>query len=310
MKSAVLRKDEPSVKLTRLSAWVSAPLVCGVFGALLWWEYRHPLRRTVEAKPQRVARNLTVATISALALQLVERPVTTRLTVMVVRRRWGLLQQWNLPTWGDVLLAVVLLDYTLYLWHVLTHRASWLWRFHVVHHLDLDLDASTALRFHCGELILSVAWRAAQVLLLGVAPRALSVWQTALLLSILFHHSNTRLPIATERWLSRFLVTPRLHGIHHSIIRAETDANWSSGLTLWDWVHGTLRTDVPQSTITIGVPAYRDADDVALTTILQLPFARQRPSWQLASGERPTRVRHESVQKGDFKSPLRLSCCG
>jgi sterol desaturase/sphingolipid hydroxylase (fatty acid hydroxylase superfamily) len=260
-------------------------LICGAFGVLLWWEYRRPLRRVVESKPGRVTRNLAVAAISALALQLVERPVITPLAAAVVRRRWGVLQRRNLPTWGEAVLAVVLLDYTLYLWHVLTHRAPWLWRFHVVHHLDLDLDASTALRFHCGELTLSVAWRAGQVLLLGVSPHALSIWQTALLLSILFHHSNARLPVATERWLSRFIVTPRLHGIHHSTVRAETDSNWSSGLTLWDWLHGTLRVDVPQDVITIGVPAYRDPKEVTLTAMLKLPFGKQRPSWQLPSVE-------------------------
>ena len=125
----------------------------------------------------------------------------------------------RLPEWVEVPLAVILLDYTLYVWHVLTHRVSWLWRFHVVHHVDLDLDASTALRFHCGELVLSVAWRAGQILLIGVSPLALSVWQTAVLLSILFHHSNVRLAVETERRLNRFIVTPRMHGIHHSIVQ-------------------------------------------------------------------------------------------
>jgi sterol desaturase/sphingolipid hydroxylase (fatty acid hydroxylase superfamily) len=261
----------------------------GIFGVLLWREYRRPLRRAVEAKPRRVARNLVIAAVSAAALQIAERPLIMPLTAIVTRRRWGILQQMSLPAWVETSLAVLLLDYTLYVWHVLTHRVAGLWRFHLVHHIDLDLDASTAFRFHCAELVLSVGWRAGQVLLLGVSPRALSVWQTALLVSILFHHSNVRLPIATERWLNRLIVTPRMHGIHHSLVREETDANWSSGLTLWDWLHGTLRLNVPQQAITIGVPAYRKPDDVTLGKTLLLPFGHERSTWRLPNGAQPRR---------------------
>ena len=155
------------------------------------------------------------------------------------------------------------MDYTLYVWHVLTHRVPFLWRFHVVHHVDLDLDASTALRFHFAEIVISIGWRIGQVVLIGVPPLALSAWQTATLVSIMFHHANVRLPIAAERRLNRFVVTPRMHGIHHSIVREETDSNWSSGLTLWDRLHGTLRLDVSQDEVTIEVPAYRDWRDVS-----------------------------------------------
>jgi sterol desaturase/sphingolipid hydroxylase (fatty acid hydroxylase superfamily) len=179
----------------------------------------------------------------------------------------------------------VLLDYTLYVWHVLTHRVPFLWRFHVVHHVDLDMDATTALRFHFAELVISVAWRAGQVAVIGVSPLSFSVWQIALFLSIMFHHSNVRLPLDVERRLNRFIVTPRMHGIHHSAIRAETDANWSSGLTVWDWLHGTLRLNVPQQDIIIGVPAYREPDDVALGDVLSMPFHSQRPTWRLPDGQ-------------------------
>jgi sterol desaturase/sphingolipid hydroxylase (fatty acid hydroxylase superfamily) len=189
-----------------------------------------------------------------------------------------------------VALAVLLMDYTLYLWHVLTHRLPLLWRFHVVHHVDLDLDASTALRFHAGELAISTAWRAGQVLLIGVSPLSLFFWQTFLLLSILFHHSNVRLPFATERWLNHLIVTPRMHGIHHSIVQEETNSNWSSGLTIWDRLHGTLRLNVPQAEITIGVPAYREPEEVRLMEILKLPFEKQRPTWALPGDGKPARV--------------------
>src|SRR5207247_11116397 len=122
--------------------------------------------------------------------------------------------------------------------------------------VDRDLAASTALRFRCAELVIWIPWRATQVLVIGVSPLAFTGWPPALRVSTLFHHSNVRLPIALERRLVRVVVTPRMHGIHHSTVRGETDANWSSGLTLWDRLHGTLHLDVPQAEITIGVRGY------------------------------------------------------
>ncbi|MDQ3255355.1 MAG: sterol desaturase family protein, partial [Acidobacteriota bacterium] len=149
---------------------------------------------------------------------------------------------------------------------------------------------STALRFHFGELALSVPYRAVQVALIGVSPLALSVWQTLLLLSIMFHHSNVKLPIKTETWLNCLIVTPRMHGIHHSIVPEETASNWSSGLTVWDRLHGTLRLNVPQDEVVIGVPTYREPKEVELMKVLGMPFVEQRPVWQLANDGTPVRA--------------------
>ena len=124
-------------------------------------------------------------------------------------------------------------------------------------------------------MAVSVPYRAAQVLLLGVAPRPLSVRQTFVFASILFHHSNLRLPLWLERIAVRIVVTPRMHGIHHSVETDETNANWSSGLTLWDTVHGTLRLDVPQDEIEIGGPAYRLPDEVTFPRLVEMPFVRR-----------------------------------
>jgi sterol desaturase/sphingolipid hydroxylase (fatty acid hydroxylase superfamily) len=280
----VARQEVSGVRWRKVPAWLSGPLVVGTFGLLWWLERRRPLRRAVEPKAGRAARNLAVAAAAAAALRLAEKPAADALTALVERRRLGLLKLVGLPAWLEVAAACVLLDYTLYLWHVLTHRAPFLWRFHLVHHVDLDLDASTALRFHFAELALSVPWRAAQIVLVGVSPLALSVWQTLLFVSILFHHSNVELPAELERRLNRLVVTPRMHGIHHSAVREEADSNWSSGLTLWDRLHGTLRLGVPQDEITIGVPAYRDPAELGLTEVLMMPFGGERPAWQLPGG--------------------------
>lgn len=278
------------MKSRKVPTWISAPLILGAFGLLVWLERRRPLRQSVEPKLTRESRNLAVAGISAVALQLTERPLIEKLTALVERRRWGLLKLSRLPVWLEVALAVVLMDYTLYLWHVLTHRLPFLWRFHVAHHVDLDLDASTALRFHFAELVLSVPFRAAQVLVLGTAPLSFSVWQNFLFLSIMFHHSNVRLPLEVERKLNKLVVTPRMHGIHHSIVREETDSNWSSGLTVWDWLHGTLRLGVPQGEVIIGVPAYREPEEVELMRVLAMPFGEQRETWRFPGGGRPVRT--------------------
>lgn len=273
-----------------LPMWLSAGLIAGTFCALAWFERRRPLRRhQAESKFRREARNFAVAAVGAGALLLIERPAILPLAQFVDGHKWGLLKQVRLPSWLEVALAIVFLDYTLYVWHYLTHRVPFLWRFHVAHHVDLDLDASTALRFHFGELAISVPWRAAQVVVIGVSPIAYLTWQTFVFLSIMFHHSNVELPIGLERWLNRVIVTPRMHGIHHSIIEEESNSNWSSGLTIWDHLHGTLRLNVPQDEVTIGVPAYRNPEEVVLKEVLALPFHEQRPSWQLPDGRKPGR---------------------
>src|SRR5258705_1435623 len=281
-------KDQPRNSPLRRTWW-SAPLILGAFGLLVWLELRQPLRREVEPKLRHGARNLAVAGLGAAALQITENPIADRLTALVERRKLGLLKLLRLPVWLETALAVVLLDYSLYLWHFLTHKVPFLWRFHIVHHADLHLDASTALRFHFGELALSAPWRAGQIVVIGVSPLAFSIWQKLLLISILFHHSNVLLPIETERRLNRLIVTPRMHGIHHSIVRDETNSNWSSGLTVWDQLHKTLRLNVPQDEITVGVPAYREPEDVELLKILAMPFGEQRPTWRLPNDGEPRR---------------------
>lgn len=138
-----MRRKEGAVR-RGLPTWLNAVLIAGAFGALVWFENKRPLRRKMESKTRRNARNLTVAALSAVTLRWLEQPVTKRLTGLVERRRWGLLKKRPLPAWLELTLSVVLLDYTLYLWHVAAHKVPLLWRFHEAHHVDLDLDASTA----------------------------------------------------------------------------------------------------------------------------------------------------------------------
>lgn len=281
MKARSRAKDKGAVP-----AWIGLAAAAGVFGALLWLERRRPLRRATESKLTRDTRNLAFAAAGALVTSLAERPLALRLARRVEERRLGLLNQADLPRWLEVTAACALLDYTLYIWHYLTHKVGFLWRCHVVHHADLDMDVTTALRFHFAELLLSVPFRLAQVRIIGASPFAFTLWQTLLLPSVMFHHSNVDLPVEWERRLGRLIITPRIHGIHHSTVREETDSNWSSGLTLWDFLHGTFRFDVPQRAIIIGVPAYRAPEQVTLGRISAMPFVKQPDSWQSPEGRR------------------------
>ncbi len=255
--------------------WLSGILAVGTFAVLYVFERKRPLRKQIEQKEINTIRNLVIASAAGLVINFLEKPVTDKLTVFVEKKNFGLLKILRLPKFLETALAVVLLDYTLYIWHVLTHKLPFLWRFHQVHHADLDLTASTAIRFHFGEMTISVAFRAGQILLIGVSPKALQIWQSLLFLSVFFHHSNVRLPKGFEEKLEKIIVTPRLHGIHHSEKIEEMDSNWSSGLSIWDSLHGTFRNDIPQDEIRIGIPGFDSLDKVTFRKMLIEPFKDQ-----------------------------------
>jgi len=255
-----------------------ALLVVGWVAGLLLWECKRALRPVVDDKWTRDRRNLAVAGLAAAVTQVLEVPVALAIAGRGAERRQGLLRILPLPPWAKPVAAILLLDYSLYGWHWLTHRVPFLWNFHRVHHLDREMDASTAVRFHFGEIALSVGYRAAQIRVIGVEPREYAAWQGFLMLCILFHHANIRLPLVWERRLAAVLVTPRLHGIHHSVVREEVNSNWSSGLTVWDRLHGTFRADwraeLPEDSPVLGVEGMRGDEDQTLRWALLLPFSR------------------------------------
>lgn len=244
----------------------------GVAATIVLLERRRRARRYVEPRSTHVGRNLIVAGLSAATVHFLEAPAVVPLARAVARRKWGLLHAVPAPAWARDLLAILLLDYTLYIWHIVTHRVPALWRFHLVHHVDLDLDVTTGLRFHAGEIAASIPWRAAQVAVIGVSPRALTLWQTLTIASVLFHHSNTALSGRVERVLSWIVTTPRMHAIHHSIDPAQLQSNFSSGLAIWDRMHRTARFDADPRDVTVGVVGHMDPHEVTLPRILTLPF--------------------------------------
>ena len=245
-----------------------------VAAATIWaLERKRRARPYVEPASRHTTRNLAVAGLAAATVHLLETPAVVPVARAAARQQSGLVWMVPGPSWLRGVLAVLLLDYTLYLWHIVVHRVPWLWRFHLAHHVDLDLDASTGLRFHAGEIAASIPWRAAQILVIGVTPTTLVVWQSLTIVSVLFHHSNTKLSGRSEYLLSWLVATPRMHAIHHSIDPAQLQSNFSSGLAIWDRLHRTARFDAAASDVTVGVPGYLDPHDVSLTRILTLPFA-------------------------------------
>ena len=254
--------------VTKRWRWLGFALAAG---ALAIAERLRPLRRIHEPGLQRVARNLAIGLLAGMTTAASELPIVEPASQLAERRGLGLLRALALPRALRVMIGFLLLDYTLYLWHRLNHRAALLWRFHAVHHLDRDLDSTTGVRFHFGELALSAGFRAAQIVLLGIDRGTLAVWQRMLVLSVIFHHSNLELPADVDRRICRVFVTPRMHGIHHSVRGDEMNTNFSSLLSWWDAVHASGRHDVPQAAITIGVKGYLDPA-VTLERSLLLPF--------------------------------------
>ena len=269
-------------------------MVVGGSLLFLWIETLAPLRGRRENRVRRMARNFSTAGLGLATIELLQTPVLLPVSRWMTERGIGLLSWVGARGALRLVLTILLMDYTLWWWHRINHQVPFLWRFHAVHHVDLDLDASTGVRFHFGELGLSVLYRALQIVLVGADPLGVWVWQLLLFACVLFHHSNTRLPIAIERVVVRGLVTPRMHGIHHSDYRNETDSNWSSLLSVWDYLHRTIQLDVPQDDVTIGVAAIQDPRQVTFGRILAMPFRRQPDYWRCPDGSQAIRPHPET----------------
>ena len=257
--------------------WKIAGIAAGAaaLGGLFYAERAAPLRRQTREQGPRIARNLTMGAACQAAIMLTEAPLTHAISQTNARKKRGLQHLLGGGFLGKAA-AFLAMDYGFYLWHVATHKVPFLWRFHRVHHIDPDLDSSTAVRFHFLDMAISTPWRMVQVRLSGIDPPTLAAWRLFFLGSILFHHSNWRLSKGWEQALSKVVTTPRMHGIHHSQRPEEMDSNWTSGISFWDRLHGTFREDVPQQDIVIGVDDPLAERDIALIPALIAPFAKGR----------------------------------
>jgi len=184
---------------------------------------------------------------------------------------WGLFNVFNVNAYVQMALSIVLLDGAIYFQHVLSHKIPLVWRLHRVHHADVDLDVTSALRFHPLEILFSIVYKLAVVFILGVGPEAILMFEVILSSMAMFNHSNIHLPKTFEKILRFFIVTPQMHIIHHSIDRSESDKNYGFNLSVWDRLFGTYQKDF-FSAGKIGQSYYRKRSDHSFTKILLLPF--------------------------------------
>ena len=186
----------------------------------------------------------------------------------------GLLNNVALFYWLKVIIGVVVLDLAIYLQHAMFHGLPILWRLHMIHHSDLDFDVTTGVRFHPIEIILSMGIKVIVVLLLGISPTGVLIFEVLLNATSLFNHGNVRLPASSDRVLRLFLVTPEMHRVHHSVIIRETNSNFGFNLPWWDRLFGTYK-DQPVAghlEMTIGLSQFRDEKGLTLPRLLLLPF--------------------------------------
>lgn len=257
-------------------------------------EHVLPLRRRRSPLIQRLLVNLCVSGLALGTAYAVVLPATVYALREVSMQGVGLLQWVRLPDTATIAIGIALMDLSFYYWHMANHKLQWLWRFHNVHHIDPDLDVSSAFRFHFGEVALSSLFRVVQIVTIGVSPLVFALYEMVFELNTLFQHSNIRLPLAFERALNLLLVTPRMHGIHHSDVQREDWSNFSVVFSIWDRLHRTIRLNIEQSRISIGIPAYFDPRNNTVISTIVLPFSRQRDYWRTSDG-RPVRRADEDA---------------
>jgi sterol desaturase/sphingolipid hydroxylase (fatty acid hydroxylase superfamily) len=269
---------------------VQGVLILAGLGAILFALERFlPLRPRRSALLRRYVVNGAVSGLALGAAIVAVQPAASAMLGWSSNGDIGLLQFLNASPILRTVAAFLLMDLSFYYWHQLNHRVPLLWRFHNVHHVDPDLDLSTAFRFHFGEIALSAGFRVVQILVIGPSLAAYALYELGFQANTLFHHSNVRLPIGVERVLNRFLVTPRMHGIHHSQVLSENRSNYGVVFPWWDWIHRTLRLNVPQSEVVIGIAGYSSPKDNGFWRVFSMPFLRQRDYWSGPDGVRPER---------------------
>ncbi len=245
--------------------------------ALLWTaEAVVPLFPGRRRKLSHDAANLGLAAINA-AVSFGFAFLILGVTEFSRAHQLGVLHWLDAPTWLKWILALGLFDCWQYWWHRINHRVSFLWRFHSVHHADAEMDATSAVRFHTGEIALSFLARLVVLPVIGMTMPQLALYEAISLPIILFHHSNIRLPRTVDNTLRCLIVTPWMHVVHHSQFQPETDSNYSSVLSIWDRIFRSFRLREKPSEIILGLGAQPEFEWRGLAGILRLPF-RERPA--------------------------------
>jgi sterol desaturase/sphingolipid hydroxylase (fatty acid hydroxylase superfamily) len=260
-------------------------IVIGIFALLFVLERFFPLRKRTRLLIGRLLVNLSISALAFFVAAVLVRPAALATLHWANAKTFGVIYLLPLPPLFAFALSFLLMDLGFYYWHIANHRIPLLWRFHNVHHIDPDLDVSTGFRFHFGEVTMSVAFRVVQVSLIGLSGWTFAAYELVFQANTLFHHSNLRLPIRFERLLNKVLVTPRMHGIHHSQVRRENNSNFGVVFPWWDRVHRTIGLNIAQAEIAIGIAGYSQPQDNKLRNTLLMPFRKQRDYWRAPDGK-------------------------
>ena len=264
----------------------------GVFAVMAAWEAAAPRRRRQQPRAVRWTGNLLLVGLDTLLLRFAFPMAAVSFALVAEDRAWGLLAAADLPFWARVLFSVVALDFAIWLQHVMFHAVPVLWRLHRVHHADPDFDVTTGARFHPVEIALSMLIKLAVVGLLGAPALAVLLFEVLLNATAMFNHANVRLPEGLDRVLRRFVVTPDMHRVHHSMAVDEANSNFGFNLPWWDRLFGTYRaaTRLPQEQMEIGVRGLsEDPRAVRLAGLLVLPFIEAGEDMSIGHGLEPTR---------------------
>jgi sterol desaturase/sphingolipid hydroxylase (fatty acid hydroxylase superfamily) len=249
-----------------------------IFGILVVWEIVKPRRMRKFLKNQRWFNNLTIALLDTAIVRLLIPLVPVGMAVLAQERGWGLFNLLALPYPFEIVVAVAALDFTIYLQHLLFHNTPILWPFHLVHHVDLDLDVTSGVRFHPVESVISMGIKLIAVLLLGAPPFSVLVFEILLNSTALFNHSNIYIPPAFDRIIRLLIVTPDMHRVHHSVILKETNSNFGFTLSWWDRIIGTYQDQPAKGhhEMVIGIPKFLESGNQKLIWLLALPFLKQK----------------------------------
>lgn len=254
--------------------WIRLCAFAGVLAVMMVWEVAWPRRRLAVSRGGRWFANLGIVALDAALLRLVFPVVAVGAALAAQAHGWGLFNMVAAPAWVAVPLSLVALDFAIWLQHLVFHRVPLLWRLHRMHHTDVDLDVTTALRFHPLEIALSMLIKMAIVVALGAPAAAVILFEVILNGMALFNHGNVRLPRTVDAVLRRAVVTPDMHRVHHSVHPEETNSNYGFNLSVWDRLFGTYRAQPRDGheTMTIGIESFRSARDRRLDRLLIQPF--------------------------------------
>ncbi len=251
-------------------------LLCfgGILGLMMWWEHNARLRPTSQPRIRRWVENLGMGVVDTLVLRLLLPVLAVGVALVSAEQGWGLLHYLAWPYAVELAWSLLILDLAIYLQHVAMHKVPLLWRLHRVHHSDLDLDTTTALRFHPLEIVLSMLFKMLLVVTFGIPAAAVIAFEVILNATALFNHGNVSLPAPLERLIRLFVVTPDMHRVHHSWYREETDSNFGFNLTLWDRLFHTYRAQPRDGHLgmTIGLHTLRERRWLSLHWLLLQPF--------------------------------------